>query len=117
MNLRECYAALDADYEDVMERFLREEVVLRFLRKLEQNPDYERMLTAYEQKDYAGVFTTTHNLKSVCGTLGLKPLAKCFYDICEEVRYGAPGENFVPLVERVQQMYRATIDAISGLEE
>lgn len=117
MNLKDCYTAMDADYEEVMARLPREASVIRFLRKFAVDTEFSKMLDAFVQKDYAGVFSASHNLKGVCGNLSLKPLAKACSAICEEVRHGAPKEDITPLVEDAKKIHTEVISVIAKLED
>ena len=117
MNLKECYAVMNSDYDEVMARLPREASVIKFLRKFAIDTEFSKMLEAFEQKNYEVVFSTTHNLKGVCGNLSLKPLAKACSEICEEVRHGAPKEDITPMVEAARQQHACVIAAIAELED
>lgn len=117
MNLKECYAAMNADYNEVMARLPREASVIKFLRKFAADTEFSKMVEAFAQKDYEAVFSATHNLKGVCGNLSLKPLARCCSDICEEVRHGAPKDDITPMVEAAREQYEKVLVAIAELED
>lgn len=117
MNLKECYAAMGEDYEDIMAHLPRESSVIKFLRKFKDNDEFEKMLDAVEREDYKEIFTTTHNLKGMSANLSLKKLSGITSEICELVRNGEPAEDIGPLVEIAKNEYINVTSAVELLED
>lgn len=115
MTLLECYNAMEGDYQDMMSRLPKEEMVIKFLRKFENNNDFVQMLQAIQNEKYEDVFQLSHTLKGVCANLSMTALAKSVSEICEQVRHGAPDKDLTPLVENAQRCYEKVIAAIEQL--
>jgi len=116
MTLEECYAAMDGDYEGVLHRFRKQEMVRRFLTKLPADPNYEELVTAMEAKDYPTAFRASHSLKGIGLNLGLTVLAEVSSHLSDKLRTGTPEDGYEELYEQVQKEYKRAIDAIASLD-
>ncbi|SDB12653.1 Hpt domain-containing protein [Eubacterium oxidoreducens] len=105
MNLKDCYEAIGGDYDDVMSRLPKEDLVEKFLKKLVEGEEYGQLLNAVQLADYKSVFAASHTLKGVCANLGLKELCEVVSQLCENVRGGEPKEDITPLVDAVKKQY------------
>ena len=116
MNVRDVYDYMKADYEDVISRLPREESIAKFLRMFQKNEDYAKMVQGIEAKDYALVFSSSHNLKGMCGNLSLTTLAKSSSEICEATRHGEPEIDLQPLLEQAKFDYELIMEGIDLLD-
>lgn len=117
MNLKECYEAMNGDYEDAMARLMREASVAKFLRKFIDSQDYSKMEEAITAKDYKAVFMHSHTLKGVCANLSISALQHSSSDICEAVRNGEPTEDLNALLEIAKKDYDLAISCIKALDD
>ena len=85
MTLQECYEYLEADYEGVMRRLMKEERIIRFLKKLLDEPLYDV-------------------LQDAVGS-----------ELCESMRHGEPQVDIAPLMSQVKEDYDKTIEAVKKL--
>ena len=77
------------DVDSAMERFMRNEAVLRtFLRKLPEDTSYQEMLYAIEQKDVQRAFDSAHKLKGILGNLSITNAYNSLFWIVETLRDG-----------------------------
>lgn len=116
MTVAECYAALEADYQDVMSRLLTEERVIKYLRKVLTDENEQNMLTALEKKDYEAAFRYVHNMKGLCLNLGLSRLFACSSELCEALRNGEPAVDIQPMLQELLEEYGRTIEAIEKID-
>lgn len=115
MNLQEAYEKMQGNYDDVMGRLPREESVIKFLKKFLENQDFQNMLAAAKENRYQDVFVASHNLKGMCGNLGLSLLADSTSRVCEMVRNGDPAEDLTPYIEKAKADYALVITTIGQL--
>lgn len=116
MNLKDVYEYMGADYADVMSRLPREESIAKFLRMFKKSEDFENMVKGIETKDYRAVFSSSHNLKGMCGNLSLSTLAKSSSEICEATRHGDPEIDLEPLLAQAKADYQLIIEGIDMLD-
>ena len=117
MTLQECYEYLEADYDGVMKRLMKEERIIRFLTKLLDEPLYDVLQDALDRKNYEEAFRAAHNMKGVCQNLGINKLAESSSELCETMRHGEPQIDIGPLQKQVKEDYDKTIQAIKELTE
>ena len=117
MKLKECYTAMNGDYDDVMQRLPREASIIKFLRRFAENQEFNELLEAVGKADYERVFELSHDLKGMAANLGIKGLQMKVSDICEQTRNRVPDEGFGKMVEDAENEYRKVISAIAELED
>lgn len=116
MTLKEAYIIMNGDYEDVMNRLAKEERIIRFLHKLENNIKYENIEKVVKANDTKKAFEETHNLKGVALNLGLTELAQCSSELCEAYRNGEPKVDVMPMLEKLKNSYAVATETIRQLE-
>lgn len=117
MKLKDFYLELNEDFEQATARIPKETSLIRFLRRMASDNDFEKLTSAVEAKDYKTVFTVTHNLKGVYGNLSLNRLAAATSDLCEDVRGGEPSSEFDALYKKASQLYSLVVEAIGRIED
>lgn len=115
MTLQECYESMEADYDGVMGRLMKEERVERFLGKFLQEPMYDILKDALDAENYEEAFRASHNMKGVCQNLGISRLAESSSELCETMRHGAPEVDITPLLAQVKADYDQAVQAIEEL--
>lgn len=115
MELKEVYAAMDGDYEDVVRRLRKEERIVKFLLKFRDRNPMEPLLAALEQEKYEEAFREAHNMKGVCANLSLNGLGVPAQELTERLRGGRPEDDITPLVEAVRSAYAVTMTALEQL--
>jgi HPt (histidine-containing phosphotransfer) domain-containing protein len=118
MTLQECYAAMGADYEDVLSRLRTDERVSRFLRKIPSDPSYELLCQSLEKGDAAEAFRAAHTLKGISQNLSL---TRFYHAAAALSDYLKPrqdlGSETDRLAEAVKAEYASMIDCIKMLQE
>ncbi|MCR5078433.1 MAG: Hpt domain-containing protein [Bacilli bacterium] len=64
----------------------RESLYLRLVGKAAVSPDFERLETAIDNRDYEDAFQAAHGLKGVVNNLALTPLKAPIEEITEHLR-------------------------------
>lgn len=111
MNIRECYDAIGADFEDVLGRLGSEKLIERFALKFIDDGSYNDLTEALAERDAEKAFRAAHTLKGVCLNLGLKNLYTVSSDLTEKLR-GRELDGYEELFEKVKEQYALTIDTL-----
>lgn len=117
MNIRECYAAFGGDFDDVMNRLMKEERVAKYARMFESSAgaDYELLHTALKEERYEDAFRAVHNLKGVSANLSLTPLFETSRVLCEALRHGKPAEDPEPMLKKVEEAWALITGTLNQL--
>ena len=115
MTLKDCYAALGGDYEDVMARLRSESLVQKFVLKFPADQSYELLLDSLEKGDVQEAFRAAHTIKGMCQNLSFTGLADASSAMTEALRAGdlAGGKA---LLDRVREEYRRAVAAIGAFQ-
>ena len=109
MTLEECYTAMGANYQDVLKRFYKSDMIRRFV-------DSFRLLTdAMAKQDVKEAFRAAHTLKGVCLNLGFDNLSSPAVALTEILRAGT-FEGAAEQYAIVKTEYDRTIKAIKALD-
>lgn len=116
MTIQECYAAMGADYEDVIRRLRKEERVQKFLLKVLEDPSFQLLCSALEEGNMEEAFRAVHTIKGICQNLSLTSLGNSSSQLCEKLR-GAQeySQEIEPLFEQVKQDYNRITECIHML--
>lgn len=118
MTLKECYAAMGGDYEEVMGRLRSERLVQKFVLKFLDDGSYRLLCDSLAAGDREEAFRAAHTIKGVCGNLAFNTLLESSEALTESLRDGRPpqpGEE--ELIQRVEEDYRRTVQAIRTFQE
>lgn len=116
MTLKECYNAMEADYDGVMCRLLTEDRVRKYLLKSMDNQLLAGLCSSLEKKDYKEAFRAAHSLKGVCQNLGLTKLEVSSSEMTEMLRGGEPEQDVTPVLEQIRKDYEICEKNIAMLE-
>lgn len=118
MTLKECYAAMGGDYDEVMGRLRSERLVQKFVLKFLDDGSYDLLCRSLEAGDRGEAFRAAHTIKGVCGNLAFTNLLASSERLTEALRDGAPpkpGEE--ELIRQVQEDYQRAAQAIRAFQE
>lgn len=115
MTLKECYAALEGDYEGVLGRLRSEKMVQKFVLKFLNDKSYELLEASVEGKNYEEAFRAAHTIKGVCQNLSFTKLYESSNRLTENLRSGY-GPETDALVRQVEEDYKQTVAAIEKLQ-
>ena len=116
MTLKECYAALGGDYENVTSRLPSEKFVQKFVLKFLNDPSYDLLCSSMESGSYEEAFRAAHTIKGVCQNLGFTVLGKSSSALSEALRGGYTPEADT-LIHQVKEDYQVTAQAIWAFQE
>ncbi len=115
MTLQEFYDAIGGDYKGVMSRLMKEERVLKYVRKFLNDASFETLNTKIAEGDYEEAFRAAHTIKGVASNLGFSKLLDSSHELTEELR-GGNAPKGTDNLERVRTDYTQTIEAIKSLD-
>ena len=117
MDKKDILKAAGVDYDGALSRFMGNEALLmRFLNKFLDDPNFLNLDTALEQGDAEKAFQAAHTLKGVCQNLSITALYHSSAELADRLRDGQEyGEDVAPLLERVKKDYTLAMDCIRQL--
>lgn len=74
MTLKECYESFGGDFDSVLQRLNREQLVEKFIYKFLDDKSFCLFKTSMENKDYAEALRAVHTLKGICQNLSFTKL-------------------------------------------
>ncbi len=115
MTIKELYNGIGGDYEDVVDRFMKEELVKKFVFKFPMDNTFEGLRDALERNDMSEAFRFVHTLKGISANLGFTGLYQASSELTEQLRgCNAPADE--ELVDAVGREYERVISAIKELD-
>ena len=117
MTLKECYAAMGSDYDDVMGRLRTERIVQKFVLKFVDDKSFELLQKSLEEQNYEEAFRAAHTIKGVCQNLSLTKLGASSSALSEALRGGSWSGEAAALAEQTAKDYKETISAIRAFQE
>ena len=117
MTLKECYAAMEADYDGVLGRLRSEKLVQKFVLKFLDDASFGNLCKALEEKNYEEAFRAAHTIKGVCQNLSITKLGASSSALAELLRGGNWSDEAAALAEETSRDYQKTISAIQAFQE
>ena len=111
MTVKECYAKLGGDYEDVVKRLMGDVLVERFMLKFLDDGSYQELVNALKEGRDEDAFRAAHTLKGVCLNLGFDNLYPSSKDLTELLRAGSM-DGYEDLFAEVEKEYNRTCEAL-----
>ena len=87
VDLKECYKAIEGDYEDVIARFRSEKVIEKFVFKFLNDPSYDLLCRSLEEGNYQEAFRAAHTIKDICQNLSFNRLYESINRLTEMLRF------------------------------
>ena len=115
MTLEECYTAMGANYQDVLKRFYKSDMIRRFVKMFLQDDSFRLLTDAMAKQDVKEAFRAAHTLKGVCQNLGFSNLYAPAVTLTETLRAGQLDGTAEQFAE-VEKQYRITMAAIQALD-
>ena len=115
MTLEECYTAMGANYQDVLKRFYKSDMIRRFVKMFLQDDSFRLLTDAMAKQDVKEAFRAAHTLKGVCQNLGFDAPYAPSSALTEALRGGSldgADELFPP----VEKEYQRVVEALKALE-
>ena len=86
MTVEELYTSIGGNYNGAKSILQMDKLISKFIIKFLDEKSYERLTTAWANRDAEGVFEAAHALKGVSANLGLEEISHRASDISEEFR-------------------------------
>ena len=115
MTVRECYEQMGADFDNVLDRLVNEQMVQRFALKFLNDTSYQTLEETLKEKNVEQAFRAAHTLKGVCLNLGFDNLFTVSSELTERLRAGEL-DGTEELFEKVKEQYEITVKAIRGIQ-
>jgi len=116
MTLKECYAAIGGDYEDVVARLRSERLVQKFVLRFLDDQSFTLLTTSMADKNYEEAFRAAHTIKGICQNLSFTRLLKSSSEMADALRHGWTPEADT-LVGPLGEDYRLTVDTIREFQK
>lgn len=117
MTVKEVYAKVGANYDEVVRRLMKESLVYKFLKQfIEEDDTYTQLEKNMAEGNVELSFRAAHTLKGVALNLGLVNLAEPVSELAEDLRAGG-SDKAAELFVRTQEQYRLIADAVAQMEE
>jgi len=116
MTIKECYNALEGDYEQAIGRLHSDNIIKKFMLKFPKQCGYDMLCKAMEEENYKAAFSASHTLKGVCMNLNFTMLEKSSTELTEALRNGSYSDKVPELFKKVQEDYEKTTEAINMLQ-
>ena len=113
MTLKECYAALGGDYDDVSGRLRSERLVRKFVLKYLDDPSYGDLCDAMAGGDSEAAFRAAHTIKGVCQNMAFTALLSSSSRLSDALRHGYTPEAD-GLFEELRGDHERVISAIEA---
>ena len=83
MTVKECYEEIGGDYEEILSRLMRDDLVKEFAAMFLDDSSYEELVTQMEKGNCEEAFKASHTLKGVCQNLELTERANASSEMTE----------------------------------
>lgn len=111
-SMRDAYEKMGADYDDVLQRLMSDEMVARFAVKFLDDDSMPNLDAAMAAGDAKAAFIAVHTLKGVCQNLGFGNLYAPAVEVTEALRHATDVAAAEPLMPALRQAYADTVAAI-----
>lgn len=111
MTLQECYVKIGGDYNDILHRFMNENMIHKFVLKFPQDNN----MALFEESWAKTAFRAMHTLKGVAVNLGFTALYNVSSALTEKLR-SQEYDNLDGLIADVKKQYDIVIEAIAALD-
>lgn len=92
MELRELYAAIGVDYDEVIAFFRKEDRLQAYLVEAVEDPAFSALDEAMDSRSYDEAFRAAHTIKGMSMNLMVKPMTAAAVDLVETLRDGNPDD-------------------------
>lgn len=115
MSLKECYEAMNGDYEGVIGRLRSEKIVQKFVFKFLDDTSYEALCSNLKEENAEEAFRAAHTIKGVCQNLGFDALFQSSNEMAETLRAGWDPKA-LELLPQLEKDYKTAVSAIEALK-
>lgn len=113
MNLKECYTKFGGDFEGVMGRLRREQLIAKFLYKFLDDKSYDLFETSMNNKNYDEARRAVHTLKGICLNLSFTRL----YESSSRITNALKEKDYKKAIDLSPQLSRDYAQVINAVQE
>lgn len=117
MTVKECYINFGGDYDNVLRRLGKEELIKKILGMLLKDDNMQLLHSAISENDLDTAFRAAHTLKGIYMNLCLTPLICDMSELTELLRAHINNEEVKILFAKAEQSYKMTLKFISEFME
>ena len=115
MTLKDCYFALEGDYEEVVGRLYSEALVQKFAVKFLADKSFQLLDESLRAGSYEEAFRAAHTLKGVSQNLSFTKLYRSSHEITEALR-DKSYDKAAQLFTKVEADYLQAVAAIQAFQ-
>ncbi len=113
MNLKDCYSAVGGDFDEVMGRLRKEQLVTKFLYKFLDDKNFHLFEDSMSNKDYDEALRVVHTLKGICQNLAFTGL----YVTSSQITNALKEKDYNRAMDMSPQLSKAYHQVIHGIKE
>lgn len=113
MNLKECYAKFGGDFDEVMGRLPREQMVIKFLYKFLDDKSFELFGSAMGKQDYDEALRAVHTLKGICQNLAFTRL----YESSSQITAALKANDYHKAMDMAPQLSKDYYQVVHAVEK
>lgn len=115
MDIKELYAKIGGNYEDVLGRLMKDSLVEKFALMYLKDTSFDTLMAAISAGNIADSFRAAHSLKGVSANLGFEELRKSASDLTEQLRpQNAPAD--AAMVEAVKAAHEKIVNGLKDYQ-
>lgn len=113
MNLRDCYIKFGGDFDGVMSRLRREQLVTKFVYKFLDDKSFGLFEAAMGDQDYDEALRAVHTLKGICQNLSFTSL----YESSSRITNALKEKDYSKAMDMAPQLSKDYDQIIHAVEE
>lgn len=111
MDLKECYRRLGGDFDGVMGRLRREQMIAKFVIKFLDDKSFALFESSMAEKNYDEALRAVHTLKGICQNLSFTQLFESSYAVTKALKE-KNVEQAQALAPQLSRDYQRVIGAV-----
>ena len=115
MTIRECYQAIDADFEDAYRRSPNEALIRKFALKFTEDKSMAQLTEALRSRSAEEAFRAAHIIKGLCLNLGFSSMAAPACELTELLR-GGKMDGCEPVYGRLAWEHEKTVRFLKQMD-
>ncbi len=120
MTVKEFYAEIGGNYNDVLQRLMNDSLVYKFIMKFPADKSFDMLKTALNNKDAETAFSAVHTLKGVSLNLAFDRLSKASVVLTDALRPqnrdNYSFDDYFKMFSELEKEYTAVCVALKSCE-
>lgn len=115
MNLKDCYIKFGGDFDEVLGRLRREQIVQKFMYKFLDDKSFHLFEASMENKDYEEALRAVHTLKGICQNLSFTRLFESSSLVTNALKEN-DWDKAIDMMPKLSKDYYETINVIKDFK-